>query len=125
MLICLVRIDEEMYRMVVLTTMQSAEGDGEWIAVFVCSFAFPGLACPLHVYEPKYRLMIRRVLASGGVFGICVPGNEGDEKPFADYGTILRVRGSSACQDGRLYVDSVKHRLLTAHLCVHTSRHTR
>ena len=35
------------------------------IAVFVCTTAFPCVACPLFVYEPRYRLMVRRCLESG------------------------------------------------------------
>lgn len=35
------------------------------IAVFICTTAFPCVACPLFVYEPRYRLMVRRCLESG------------------------------------------------------------
>lgn len=37
----------------------------EQIAVFICTTAFPYVACPLFVYEPRYRLMIRRCMESG------------------------------------------------------------
>lgn len=37
----------------------------EQIAVFVCTTAFPCVACPLFVYEPRYRLMVRRCVESG------------------------------------------------------------
>lgn len=37
----------------------------EQIAVFVCTTAFPYVACPLFVYEPRYRLMVRRCVESG------------------------------------------------------------
>lgn len=39
--------------------------DSEQIAVFVCTTAFPCVACPLFVYEPRYRLMVRRCVESG------------------------------------------------------------
>ena len=29
------------------------------IPVFVCTMSFPNIPCPLHVFEPRYRLMIR------------------------------------------------------------------
>ena len=32
------------------------------IPVFVCTMSFPNIPCPLHVFEPRYRLMIRWVL---------------------------------------------------------------
>lgn len=35
------------------------------IAVFVCTTAFPCVACPLFVFEPRYRLMVRRCVESG------------------------------------------------------------
>jgi len=37
----------------------------EQIAVFICTTAFPCVACPLFVYEPRYRLMVRRCMDSG------------------------------------------------------------
>jgi hypothetical protein len=37
----------------------------EQIAVFICTTAFPCVACPLFVYEPRYRLMVRRCVESG------------------------------------------------------------
>ena len=39
--------------------------DNEQIAVFICTTAFPCVACPLFVYEPRYRLMVRRCVDSG------------------------------------------------------------
>jgi len=33
---------------------------GAWIGVFVCNVALPAVKYPLHVFEPRYRLMIRR-----------------------------------------------------------------
>ena len=30
-----------------------------FVAVFVCTMSFPNIPCPLHVFEPRYRLMIR------------------------------------------------------------------
>ena len=35
------------------------------VPVFVCTTAFPGVPCPLYVFEPRYRLMVRRVVESG------------------------------------------------------------
>ena len=43
------------------------------IPIFLCSVVFPYVQCPLHIFEPKYRLMIRDCLESGSKkFGICV-----------------------------------------------------
>lgn len=55
--------------------------------------AFPTIPCPLHVFEPRYRLMIRRSMETGTKqFGMCIA----DElKGFAGYGCMLEVRLTS------------------------------
>lgn len=46
------------------------------IPIFVCTMSFPGIPCPLHVFEPRYRLMIRRCQESGSRrFGMCIYEN--------------------------------------------------
>lgn len=51
--------------------------------------AFPTIPCPLHVFEPRYRLMIRRSMETGTKqFGMCIAD---DLKGFADYGCMLQV----------------------------------
>lgn len=46
------------------------------IPIFVCTMSFPGIACPLHVFEPRYRLMIRRCQETGTRrFGMCIYEN--------------------------------------------------
>lgn len=48
-------------------------GNDDQIPVFVCTMSFPAVPCPLHVFEPRYRLMIRRAMESGArQFGMCV-----------------------------------------------------
>lgn len=42
------------------------------IPIFVCTVAYPGMPCPLHVFEPRYRLMMRRCVETGTrKFGMC------------------------------------------------------
>lgn len=42
------------------------------IPIFVCVLALPQCTCPLHVFEPRYRLMMRRALESQSrTFGMC------------------------------------------------------
>lgn len=59
------------------------------VPIFVCTMAFPTIPCPLHVFEPRYRLMIRRSMETGTKqFGMCIA----DElKGFADHGCMLQV----------------------------------
>jgi len=43
------------------------------IPIFVCTLAYPKIPCPLHIFEPRYRLMIRRCMESGvRKFGMCI-----------------------------------------------------
>ena len=35
------------------------------IPIFVCTVSYPYMPCPLHVFEPRYRLMMRRCMESG------------------------------------------------------------
>ena len=37
-----------------LKESMSEEG---WVPIFVCMVAWPGVACPLHVFEPRYRYL--------------------------------------------------------------------
>ncbi|KAJ8012966.1 hypothetical protein DPEC_G00048370 [Dallia pectoralis] len=75
------------------------------VPIFVCTMAFPTIPCPLHVFEPRYRLMIRRSMETGTKqFGMCVA----DElKGFADYGCMLEVRDVKFFPDGRSVVDTI------------------
>lgn len=53
------------------------------VPVFVCTTAFPGVPCPLYVYEPRYRLMVRRSVESGTrTFGMaaCVYRSGGPDR---------------------------------------------
>lgn len=75
------------------------------VPIFVCTMAFPTIPCPLHVFEPRYRLMIRRSLETGTKqFGMCIA----DElKGFADHGCMLAVRDVKFFPDGRSVVDTI------------------
>jgi Lon protease-like protein len=42
------------------------------VPVFVCVLALPHCSCPLHVFEPRYRLMMRRTIETESrTFGMC------------------------------------------------------
>ncbi|KAM8994157.1 LON peptidase N-terminal domain and RING finger protein 1-like isoform 1-T1 [Ara ararauna] len=78
------------------------------IPIFVCTMSFPGIACPLHVFEPRYRLMIRRCQETGTRrFGMCIYEHG---KSFADYGCMLEIRQIELLADGRSLVDTVGRR---------------
>ncbi|XP_017275236.1 LON peptidase N-terminal domain and RING finger protein 1 [Kryptolebias marmoratus] len=75
------------------------------IPIFVCTVAFPGVPCPLHIFEPRYRLMMRRCMETGTKkFGMC---SYEHGKGFADYGCMLEILELELLPDGRSYVETV------------------
>ncbi|CAL1298668.1 unnamed protein product [Larinioides sclopetarius] len=77
------------------------------IPLFVCTIAFPTVPCPLHVFEPRYRLMIRQCMESGSrQFGMCAF----IDNDIAEYGTMLEIRDVQYFPDGRSVVDTIGSR---------------
>jgi hypothetical protein len=82
------------------------------LPLFVCTLAFPTMPTFLHVFEPRYRLMIRRVVASGnGKFGMVMYNRRGrvqpgqlEDVPFMQYGTLLMIERYELLPDGRSLV---------------------
>jgi Lon protease-like protein len=79
----------------------------ENVPIFPCTLAFPNQPISLNIFEPRYRLMIRRLLANGtNIFGMTMHPNPytGEE---VMYGTMLRVKRVQIHADGRSAVDTV------------------
>lgn len=75
------------------------------IPIFVCTVSYPYMPCPLHVFEPKYRLMIRRSMENGTrQFGMCLGS---DQHEFSEFGTVLEIRDIQYFSDGRSVVDTI------------------
>src|ERR1700757_4702903 len=71
---------------------------------------FPGMALPLRIFEPRYRLMIEECLTSGGSFGVALisSGREvGDPAVPHRVGTSARIAGAERLSDGRLNIEVV------------------
>ncbi|MBN3300062.1 LONF3 protein, partial [Amia calva] len=78
------------------------------VPIFVCTMAFPTVPCPLHIFEPCYRLMVRRCIETGTKqFGMCISDSV---KGFADYGCMLEIRNVEFFADGRSVVDTIGKR---------------
>uniref|UniRef100_H2Z0D9 RING-type domain-containing protein n=1 Tax=Ciona savignyi TaxID=51511 RepID=H2Z0D9_CIOSA len=76
--------------------------------IFVSTIAFPSVPCPLHIFEPRYMLMLRRCLDHNDrEFGMCM---RSPDKPHHEIGTTLRVKNVKFFPDGRSVVDSVGNR---------------
>jgi hypothetical protein len=65
----------------------------------------PGVALPLHIFEPRYRAMVARCLEQGSPFGIVLirDGREigGGPTSIATVGTIAEIREAGKFSDGR------------------------
>jgi len=68
---------------------------------------FPGQALPLHIFEPRYRLMIDRCLVERLPFAINLiqSGQEvdGPAEPFAT-GTLAEISDVARLPDGRMHI---------------------
>ncbi|KAK9687805.1 hypothetical protein K7432_014646 [Basidiobolus ranarum] len=92
----------EKRQMAIAIEKQEAMGD---TPLFVCALVFPNMPCHLHIFEPKYRLMIRRCLESKQKrFGMMLPGRRG--LPFMEYGTMLEIKSVETLPDGRSLVNT-------------------
>ncbi|KAI8798730.1 LON peptidase N-terminal domain and RING finger protein 3 [Biomphalaria glabrata] len=94
--------DEEMVELIRMGSGQQSD-----IPVFVCTLSFPTISCPLHIFEPRYRLMIRQCMESGNrQFGMCMHMPDSDSE-FSDFGCMLEIRDVQYFPDGRSVVDTV------------------
>ncbi|XP_076262889.1 LON peptidase N-terminal domain and RING finger protein 2 isoform X2 [Rhynchophorus ferrugineus] len=76
------------------------------VPVFVCTNAFPGVACPLEVHEARYRLLVRRCLQSS-IKRFAMVGKDKSSARMVQYGTILEVKDAVTLEDGRIILASL------------------
>lgn len=80
--------------------------------LFVCTLAFPTQPTFLHIFEPRYRLMIRRAYESNRQFGMMMYNqggqNQGDLGPvsFKEYGVMLQILNVHMFPDGRSLIET-------------------
>ncbi|KIO30188.1 hypothetical protein M407DRAFT_224917 [Tulasnella calospora MUT 4182] len=75
--------------------------------VFVCQLSFPGLPTILHIFEPRYRLMLRRCLqTSDPAFGMLLPPRTNALPGAEEYGTMLEIKSVQMLPDGRSMVET-------------------
>jgi len=69
---------------------------------------FPKMKFPMHIFEPRYRLMLRRCLEGQKKFGLisCKKSTNGRWIPV-DVGCILQITEHQQLPDGRSYIDCV------------------
>ncbi|KAL9034597.1 MAG: hypothetical protein Q9180_005315 [Flavoplaca navasiana] len=84
------------------------------VPLFPCTLAYPSMPTFLHIFEPRYRLMIRRAMENGeGRFGMVmynshmIPQGELGRVHFMQYGTLLQIRNIQYLPDGRSLIETV------------------
>jgi Lon protease-like protein len=82
--------------------------------IFVCTLSFPSIPTFLHIFEPRYRLMIRRALESGDrKFGMVLhnptrqPQGALGPVSYYQYGTMLEIVNMQLLPDGRSVIETV------------------
>ncbi|KAL5598795.1 hypothetical protein BROUX41_003872 [Berkeleyomyces rouxiae] len=93
----------------------TAAQTAERVPIFRCSLTFPGIPNFLHIYEPCYRLMVRRCMEGDRVFGMVLGrwmGDNGaangvDSEEFATYGTLQHISRVEYLPDGRSFIDTM------------------
>lgn len=68
---------------------------------------FPGMLLPLHIFEPRYRQMIKDAMATDGQFGLLLcreyDADTLNGVPF-DVGTVADIREVDILADGRMNI---------------------
>ena len=81
-----------------------SDGNSEFdTPIFVCTLSFPTMPTFLHVFEPRYRLMMRRALEADRTFGMVI-GHDGG---FREVGTLVRIVNIEFFPDGRSLLETV------------------
>lgn len=91
----------------------AAMGGETNVPLFVYTLAYPSMPTFLHIFEPRYRLMIRRAIDSGDrKFGMMMYNRkdepQGDLGPtqFMQYGTLLHIVSMQMMPDGRSLIET-------------------
>lgn len=92
--------------------LEELEGQGEFnTPLFVCTLGFPYMPTFLRIFEPRYRLMLRRCLESNRQFGMLMYNRygepQGDLGPvhFYQYGTMLHIVHDQLLADGTSLIE--------------------
>ena len=65
---------------------------------------FPRAQLPLHIFEQRYRAMVRDSLASDGVIGMIQPKDEKEPPAVYEVGCFGRIIASEELEDGRFNI---------------------
>lgn len=80
--------------------------------LFICTLSLPAMPTFLHVFEPRYRLMMRRVIDGNRQFGMVMynrtmaPQGDLGAPQFLEYGTLLEIVNYELLRDGRSFIET-------------------
>lgn len=93
--------------------VEESAGEGELTTpLFVCTLAFPHVPAFLRIFEPRYRLMLRRCLDANREFGMLMYNRYGEPQGelgnvhFYQYGTMLRIVHSQTTPSGESLIET-------------------
>jgi Lon protease-like protein len=79
---------------------------GQTFPLFVCTLGFPNQPTYLRIFEPRYRLMLRRCMEGSRQFGLVMynrysePQGELGNVHFYHYGTMVRITEAQSSMSG-------------------------
>lgn len=65
---------------------------------------FPRTQLPLHIFEPRYRAMVRDALAGDGIIAMIQPKDEKEPPALFEIGCLGKIVGSEELEDGRFNI---------------------
>jgi Lon protease-like protein len=65
---------------------------------------FPRAQLPLHIFEPRYRDMVRDALGQDSLIAMIQPRDENETPSLFDVGCIGRIVGAEELEDGRFNI---------------------
>ncbi len=76
------------------------------VAIFPLAGAllFPRAQLPLHIFEPRYRAMVRDALGGDGLIGMVQPRDQSEPPALFEIGCLGRIVGSEELEDGRFNI---------------------
>lgn len=80
--------------------------------LFICTLSFPQMPTFLHVFEPRYRLMVERAMQKDRRFGMLLhnptrePQGHLGRIHFYEYGTLLEIVSLQRLPDGRSLMET-------------------
>lgn len=104
----------DLLRLRIALAVQEEVHDGnDNVPLFPCTLAYPEMPTFLHIFEPRYRLMVRRVIENGTrTFGMMMPNDRRrpqgvlGQTHFMQYGTLLHIQNIELFPDGRSVIET-------------------